>query len=175
MLRTRRSDESEMLMTQDTFDLLQLWIKALQTDLVARPQWMDWAISEIERSEQPESWICELATTATREAALDILYAATRGSATTLQWLNDQMLSLGVLYSRYGNGQLALDQLLREAGDQADRNNALEPSCETYYALLTELEQGKRPRAAIESAVGDLFGQPLLYAKGAFLRISVEL
>jgi hypothetical protein len=162
-------------MTQESFDQLQAWIQALTADLVTQPQWTDWALGEIERSQQPEGWICCLATAWTAEEALDVLSDAMRRMSDTLRWLNPLSWSLGLLYWRSENGQIALDVLLRAAGDKADGANASNPPCETYYGLWTSLEQGQRPRTEIESEVARLFEQPLLYTKAVLRRISVEL
>lgn len=160
-------------MTQESFEQLQLWTKAIGEGLATVDQWHDWALREVARSPRPESWICELAQTPTPTAALACLAAVRVDSS--LRRLDARMLDLGVLYARYLHGTLTMVELLRRAGDGADRRNDDDPPCETYYALLTRAERASQPAAEIEVEVRRLFAPAYKDAQRALAGIGVVL
>jgi hypothetical protein len=95
--------------TQESFELLQLWVRAISDGRAAPADWTAWAIDEVSRSDRPDSWICCIATATTREAALGELHAAMRREGQ--RWLDGLALSLGQLYARYTRGELTLEEL----------------------------------------------------------------
>ena len=163
-------------MTDESFRLLELWIKAIENDFASAEAWTRWAYQQIESSTVPEGWIIDLATASTKSAALEELYRA-RANVTSIRWLDESRFAIGLFYLRYLEGQLPLDEVLRQAGNISDTANVDSPSCESYFTILTLLELDSAERAhrqEIEEAARQLLEPHARFVKSELAKLPLN-
>ncbi|MEL6497549.1 MAG: hypothetical protein AAF937_05900 [Planctomycetota bacterium] len=127
-------------------DIARYWLAAAECGFAQPSDWQAWADSLIMLdTEPPETWLIDLAAAATADALKT--WSDHHGMSDD----DCDKATLGYLWHRYRNGSLSLGACLAEVGEAADHGH-VGIECESFYALLNELESKGDSAAVARSA-----------------------
>ena len=122
--------------------LFELWLPAVETEILPLGRLTQWAYEQIDRLEKPPFWLLELATAHDVEGIRKAMKSATLPDYPRKPFDFD-LIYLGCLYLGYKDGKITLFDLLKRAGDYSDcRSGTRIPDCGAFYSLLNELDGG---------------------------------
>jgi hypothetical protein len=154
-----------------------VWLPALETGVLQLRDLIKWADLEIMRLPTPPRWLLELSLATDDEGVRRAWEMVPEGRASgPFDNTDPRQFHLGLLYLEYEAGRLALEELLSNAGYEADPSSAGIPEPEEFYLLLNELNGGRggptRPsEGPLEDRVRDLFAPLAEKARAAFPHI----
>jgi len=124
----------------------------------------------LEKSTSGSTWLPDLVDANGPDEALAALWKAWRIESLDDLEVDPTSLRLGFMYLAHLSGRLTLAEILRRAGERADRANYDHPACEAFYLLLNEMD-GKgstRPSAEpLDARAAMLFEPHLARARAA--------
>lgn len=112
---------------------------AINAGFIKKAQWQEWADRSMYEEPKVPAWLYELSIATASRAALAALWEGIAQSGVSPEEIDRTSAHLGFLYLRYKAGELALIELLKQAGQIADGANYDKPSCEAFYILLNEI------------------------------------
>jgi len=122
--------------------LFELWVPATETGALPVDRLVQWADEQIARLDKPPFWLLELATANDVEGIRVAMRSVSLPDCPRKPGDHD-VIYLGCLYLCFQAGRITLFDLLQRAGSYSDcRSGNWIPDCETFYALLNELDGG---------------------------------
>lgn len=122
-------------------DSIQVLIAAIESGYWKNGEWVIWAEKKLQTPQPSCYWIVDLFQASNQQEALNVLYQEWVKTQYDVPGTDQAKLLLGFLYIQFLEDKLSINELLLKAGDFADRQNLINPSCEELYLLLNKVNQ----------------------------------
>ena len=123
----------------------------VRVGLVSAEELRSWADRQLERTESPPIWLCDLAMARDPGEVLLAIAAGIRDAPLLASSPDVARNYLACLLVLHAQGTLPWAQFLKTAGDFCDARNTTDPSCEHFFLQLTALEHAAAVHQVEES------------------------